>query len=143
MTRSILFSVAVCLSLSGCALVLCFIDTDLSKDPRFKNVVGHEIRTKQTLYLDAPDNRRPEKLRHVYDLDATSMGKEVLAAVVPVGHPVKFTKVIRKHVIDHTADYMYGEITLKGRTYPISLFLGISLFPDEWRKIHDMFEIEE
>jgi hypothetical protein len=38
---------------------------------------------------------------------------------------------------------MYGEITLKGRTYPISLFLGISLFPDEWRKIHDMFEIEE
>jgi hypothetical protein len=143
LTRALFISVVVSLGFSSCALVLGAFDTDVTKDPRFRNVVGHEIRTKQTLYLYAPDNRRPEKIRHIYDLVETKGYNEVLTAVVPAGHPVRFDKVLRKNGIESTSEDMYGEITIKGNTYPISYFLGTSLFHDGWRRMFDAFAIQE
>ncbi|MDB6006862.1 MAG: hypothetical protein JWR15_3849, partial [Prosthecobacter sp.] len=49
--RTLFIVVAASLSLSSCALVLCLIDTDVSRTPRFKNVAGHELLTRKKLYL--------------------------------------------------------------------------------------------
>lgn len=125
-----------CHGLAGCALILCAIDTNISHQPRFAQVTGREIHASKKLYLFEPEISGTEKMRRYYLLSADKGGNgRKLVAEVPAGHPMRFDKVMRKHDIEETWDTMYGEISLNGRTYPVRLFLGGSVYPEEWRHI--------
>jgi hypothetical protein len=112
--RAFFISAALGLGLSGCALVLLFFDSDVTKDPRFENAVGHELHTRKKLYLFERSGGQPATQRCFYDLEDRLGSHEALIAVVPAGHPVKFNKVLRQNLPDDGEEHLYGEITIKG-----------------------------
>lgn len=134
--RNLCLALFACHGLVGCALILCAIDTNITHQPRFAQVTGREIHASKKLYLFEPEISGTEKMRRFYSLSADRVyyGQKRIAEV-PAGHPMRFDKVMRKHDIEATWDTMYGEISLNGRTYPLSLYLGGSVYPDEWRHI--------
>lgn len=141
--RTLFVAAIVSLGLSGCSFVELFYDSNVSKDPRFKGVLGHEIHTRKKLRLYAPNARQPDRQRQYYDLTDSIGGSEILIAVVPAGHPVKFTQVLRQNLMGDGKEDLYGEITLKGTTYPIKSSLGLTSRPDDWREMYQMFVIKE
>jgi hypothetical protein len=140
LTRALLFSAIACIGLSGCvmALIMSAITTDISREARFQDVIGHELRTRRTLYMYKPEysSTYPD-LRTFYEFhgskDEGARGSPII--VVPAGHPVKFTKVLSKHGIDGGREDMFGEITLKGTTYPVVVDLNLNDYPNGWRPI--------
>lgn len=143
--RSLLLSAAVCLSLSGCIISLLMMGpSDISKDSRFASVVGREIRAKKGLRLFIPSEARPADMRHLYQLtDMKGGGVEDLVAQVPAGTPVRFDKAVRQVGLGDSAEYLYGEMTFKGQTYPLYYYLGTSVYPDGWRRMYEAFVIKE
>lgn len=143
--RTLLLSAVVCCGLSGCVLTLLMMGpSNISKDKRFEHVVGREVRTRQTLRLFIPSEAREADMRHLYDLtDMKGGGTEGLAARVPAGTPVRFNKAVRQNGLGDSAEYLYGEMTLKGQTYPLYYYLGTSVYPDGWRRMYDAFVIKE
>jgi len=134
--RHLCLALLACHGLAGCALILCAIDTNITHQPRFAQVTGRVIHTRKKLYLFEPSLYGSERVRLFYSLEENKVGYgQKLFAEVPAGHPLRFDKVKRKHDIETSWDDMYGEITLHGRTYPVTLSLGGSLRPDEWRGI--------
>ncbi len=135
-----------CCGLSGCALILCAIDTDISHQPRFQNIVGTVVHTRRKLYLYRRGSHYSVAAQRFYDLRKSTAGidRHNLVAVVPAGHPVKFTKVLRKRDLESSDDYMYGEITLNGTAYPVEVYLDATLAEDGWRFIlHDLLVYKE
>ena len=141
--RALLLSAVVCLSLSGCVLTLLMMGpSDITKDKRFEYVVGREIAAKKKLYLSKPRNGRPDDMRPLYSISDMHPGPLGLAAVVPAGTRVRFHKAVRKNGIGDSSEFLIGELTLKGFTYPIDYYLpGFS--PDGWRSMYDVFVIKE
>lgn len=139
--RPLLLSAIAC-CLSGCALILCAIDTDITREPRFQNIVGTVIHTRQKLYLYRRGTNYSPAAQRFYDFRKSTEGidRQNFLAVVPAGHPVKFTKALRKHDIESSDEYLYGEITLNGTAYPVEVYLSGSIYPDGWRLIlQDLF----
>ncbi len=138
--RPLLLSAIVCCGLSGCVLtlIICSITTNISREARFQDVVGHELRTRKTLYMYKPEysSTYPD-LRTFYQFhgskDEGARGSPII--VVPAGHLVKFTKVLSKHGIDGGREDMFGEITLQGTTYPVVEQLYLNDYPNGWRPI--------
>lgn len=143
--RNLCLALFACHGLVSCALILCAIDTNITHQPRFAQVTGREIHARKKLYLFQPDSSGTEKMRRFYYLTEDRGGNgQALIAEVPAGHPMRFDKVMRQHGIEETWDRMYGEISLNGRTYPVKLFLGGSIYPDEWRRtLFNCFGIRE
>lgn len=138
--------VKACCGFSGCALILCATDTDISREPRFQNIVGTEIHTRQRLYLYQQGYNISPAMRPCHEFRKSTAGIDRLnlIAVVPAGHPVKFAKVLRKHDIERSDECIFGEITLKGRVYPVAEYLSGSIYPDGWRLIlRDLFVFKE
>ena len=142
--RSLLIATA-CLALPGCSLLMiCLMgDRDISKEARFAQVLGGEIRTKKEMRLYAPDNRCPDDMRRVYNLTDVRDGAEGLTAVVPKGHRVRFDRAVEKNGLGGASEHLYGEITLHGQTYPMYYYLSSSVYPDAWRRMYGVFEIRE
>ncbi len=129
----------------SCGLILCAIDTDITQQPRFAQVTGREIHTRKKLYLFEPDRSVSDKMRRFYSLSADRVyGGQTLVAEVPAGHPLRFDKVMRRHGMEETWDDMFGTTSLNGRIYPLTLSLGGSLYPNEWRRtLTSCFDIRE
>jgi hypothetical protein len=145
-TRHLLLSAIACCSLSGCALILCAIDTDITREPRFQNIVGTEVHTRRKLYVYQQGTNVAPAMRTHYQFRKSTEGidHQNFIAVVPAGHSVKFTKAVRKHDIESSYEYLYGEITLNGTVYPVEEYLSGSIYPDGWRLIlHDLYVIKE
>lgn len=139
-----LFAAAACLLLPGCVMMLLTMgNKDISKDARFAQVLGREIRTKVEMRLYAPDNRRPDDMREIYDLSNVMSGPENRVAVVPAGHVVRFDRAVRKNFFDGSSEYLFGEITIHGRTYPMNYYLSTSVYPDGWRRMYAVFAVQE
>lgn len=137
LTRSLLLA-AASLALPGCVMMLLTMgNKDISKDPRFTQVLGREIRTKVEMRLYAPDNRRPDDMREIYDLTNAMSGPENRVAVVPAGHAV------RKDGLGGSSEYLFGEITIHGRTYPMKYYLTSDVYPDAWRRMYEVFVLRE
>ena len=140
LTRALFLAAMACCSLSGCvtALILSAIDFDISREARFQDVVGHEVRTRRTLYLYKPEfsSTYPD-LRSYYEFHgyANEGAREGPILVVPAGHPVKFTKVLSKLNMGGGREEMFGEITLKGTTYPVVEQLNLNDYPRGWRPV--------
>lgn len=142
----LLLSAIACCGLSGCALILCAIDTDITREPRFQNIVGPVVHTRQKWYLYRRGSNYSPAAQRFYDFRKSTEGidRQNLIAVVPAGHPVKFTKALRKHDIESSDEYLYGEITLNGNLYPVEVYLSGSLAEDGWRLIlQDLFVYKE
>jgi hypothetical protein len=108
---------AACLTLPGCVMMLLTMGKkDISKDARFAQVLGREIRTKVEMRLYAPDNRRPDDMREVYDLTNVMSGPENRVAVVPAGHALRFDRAVRKNDLGGYEEHLFGELTIHGRT---------------------------
>ena len=134
--RTLFIAAIACFALGSCALVLGLMDTDVSHQPRFANVLARDLHTRRMLYLYQPEYGGSKKKRQSFELrDSADTGRENLVAVVPVGHPVRFTQVLRQHAIEETWDDMFGQLTLNGKVFPVVLSLGGSIYPDEWRRI--------
>ena len=139
-----LLAAAACLLLPGCVMMLLTMgNKDISKDARFAQVLGREIRTKVEMRLHAPDNRRPEDMRHVYDLTNVMSGPVNRVAVVPAGHTVRFDRAVRKKDLGGYAEHLFGEITIHGRTYPMHFYLTCDVYPDAWRRMYAVFVLPE
>ena len=139
-----LLAAAACLLLPGCVMMLLTMgNKDISKDARFAQVLGREIRTKVEMRLYAPDNRRPEDMRHVYDLTNVMSGPVNRVAVVPAGHAVRFDRAVRKNGLGGSSEYLFGEIIIRGRTYPMNYYLTSDVYPDAWRRMYGVFEVRE
>lgn len=139
-----LLAAAACLLLPGCVMMLLSQgNKDISKEARFTQVLGREIRTKVEMRLYAPDNRRPDDMREIYDLSNVMSGPENRVAVVPAGHVVRFHRVLRKDGLGGSSEYLFGEITIHGRTYPMKFYLTSDVYPDAWRRMYEVFALRE
>jgi hypothetical protein len=139
-----LFAAAACLLLPGCVMMLLTMgNKDISKDARFAQVLGREIRTKVEMRLYAPDNRRPDDMREIYDLSNVMSGPENRVAVVPAGHVVRFDRAVRKDGLGSSSEYLFGEITIHGRTYPMNFYLTSDVYPNAWRRMYGVFALRE
>ena len=139
-----LLAAAACLLLPGCVMMLLSQgNKDISKDARFAQVLGREIRTKVEMRLYAPDNRRPDDMREIYDLSNVMSGPENRVAVVPAGHAVRFDRAVRKDGLGGSSEYLFGEITIHGRTYPMKFYLTSDVYPDAWRRMYEVFALRE
>jgi hypothetical protein len=130
-----------CCGLSGCvtAMIMSFVHTDLTRDPRFQNIVGHEVLTRKTLYLFKPgySTTLPE-LRDFYVFYGSMEEgvRENFIAKVPPGHPVRLTKAQRRHGIELSEEDLFGEIAIKGSVYPVTIDLNsMSDYPNGWKPI--------
>ncbi|MDB6005192.1 MAG: hypothetical protein JWR15_2179, partial [Prosthecobacter sp.] len=72
-----------------------------------------------------------------------NMGDRELLAVIPAGHPVRVNKVMRQHNIGDYSDFLFGEVTLKGTTYPLKHLVGLFPRPDDKDELREMFLIKE
>lgn len=144
LNRALVLSAIACSCLSGCVMMLLTMgNKDISKDARFAQVLGREIRTRVEMRLYAPDNRRPDDMREIYDLTNVMSGPENRVAVVPAGHVVRFDRAVRKNFFDGSSEYLFGEITIHGRTYPMNYYLSTSVYPDGWRRMYEVFAVRE
>ncbi len=143
LTRTLL-AAAACLLLPGCVMMMLTLgNKDISKEARFAQVLGREIRTKVEMRLYAPDNSSHDDMRAIYDLSNVMSGPENRVAVVPAGHVVRFDRAVRKHFFDGSSEYLFGEITIHGRTYPMYYYLSTSVYPDGWRRMYEVFALRE
>jgi len=120
------------------ALIVSAIDVDISREPRFQDIVGHEVRTRRTLYLYRPDysGTYPDlRSFYVFHGSKDEATREGPIRVVPAGHPVKFTKVLKKRNMGGGREEMFGEITLHGTTYPVVVDLDLDDYPRGWRRV--------
>lgn len=135
---------AACLALPGCLIrLLTMGDKDISKDAHYAPMVGREIRTKVEMRLYAPDNRRPDDLRGFYDLTNVMGGAENRVAVVPAGHAVRFDRAVSKEDLRGATEYLFGEITIHGRTYPIGFYVRSDVSPEALQRMRAVFEVRE
>ena len=82
-------------------------------------------------------------MRHVYDLTNVMSGPVNRVAVVPAGHAVRFDRAVRKNGLGGSSEYLFGEITIRGRTYPMNYYLTSDVYPDAWRRMYGVFEVRE
>ena len=120
------------------SLIVSAIDVDISREARFQDIVGHEVRTRRTLYLYRPDysGTYPDlRSFYVFHGSKDEATREGPILVVPAGHPVKFTKVLSKRNMGGGREEMFGEITLHGTTYPVVEELNLDDYPHGWRRV--------
>ena len=62
---------------------------------------------------------------------------------VPAGYAVRFDRAVRKNGLGGSSEYLFGEITIRGRTYPMNYYLTSDVYPDAWRRMYGVFEVRE
>ncbi len=134
-------TILLLLVLSAC-LVSCTHETDVTNDPRFKGITTKQVYAKKRLRLYENSYQFSEGKGH-YKLVAFDEGQENLTTYIPAGHPVKLSRIYRIQNMGGTWEDLYGEVTLNGQVYPFYYFLGITLYPEGWRRIFDTFEVRE
>jgi len=102
----------------------CAIKNDISRDGRFKTLVGHPIKTKAPLKL-YQINYQLNGYSDRYELGGEVLGQP-LVGIVPVGHSVLFERAIRRSSPDVSVERLEGVILFQGKSYPISYDLGLS-----------------
>lgn len=135
------FTILLLLVLSV-SLVSCTHNTDVTDDPRFKSITTKQVYAKKRLRLYDNNCQFSEGKGH-YKLVAFDEGQENLTTYIPAGHSVKLSRIYRRHNMGGTWEELYGEVTLNGQAYPFYYFLGITLYPEGWRRIFDTFEVRE
>ena len=129
--------------LSVVALSACSMNTNITSDSRFINIIGIPIRTKTPLRLYAIDYQRSGN-RDRCDFTETEYVGDELIGVVPAGHPVRFDKVFRRNEAGGSWERMEGEITFCGKIYPIAYDLGPIGYGDAcWHRVFKSFDIKE
>jgi hypothetical protein len=114
---------------------------DVSKDPRFQNIVKRSITTKRPLRL-YDINPSLDSYRDRYQLGGNIMG-EPLVGIVPTGRSVYFERVIRRNGVNVSSEYLEGTVEYKNKMYPIAVFLGLSEgnCKDFWTSLHYNYNI--
>ncbi len=65
-------------------------------------------------------------------------------ATLPAGHAVRFDRAVRRRGLDGgTTEYLYGAVTLHGRSYPAHYYLGCDVYPQSWRRVYGVFKVGE
>lgn len=141
----LLLMTAACAVLPGCVTALLLAgSTDISKDARFAPVLGRELRTQVEMRLYEPENGCPDDMRGMYDLTNVRGGAEDRVATVPAGHAVRFDRAVRWRGLDGgTTEYLYGAVTIRGRSYPVHYYLGCGAYPESWRRMYGVFAVRE
>lgn len=135
-------SIILLLLVSFVFLVNCTHKTDVTNDPRFKDIIAKQVYAKKRLRLYDNNYQFSEGMGH-YKLVAFDEGRENLVIYIPSGHPVKLSRIYRRKNMGGAWEELYGEVTLNGQIYPFYYFLGITLYPEGWRRIFDTFEVRE
>lgn len=118
----------------------CIGSRDVSADKRFERIVHQSLKSKVPLWLNPPDNRRPESRRHLFRL--TQGGGETLGVPqLRVGQEVIFDKIVRVNPAGEYGEYAEGTLSYKAKNYPVSFFLGTSVYPDRWKDIYEVFDV--
>jgi len=135
-------SVILLLLVFSVVLVGCTYKTEVTQDPRFNGIIAKRAYAKKRLRLYENNYQFSEGKVH-YKLAAFDEGQENLTTYIPSGHPVKLSRIYRRKNMGGEWEELYGEVTLNGRVYPFCYFLGITLYPEGWRRIFDTFEVRE
>ena len=112
------------LLLFSISLVSCAQRINISKDARFKNLVGCTISSRVPLKLYEIDYQI-DGYRDRYSLGG-EVGGQPLVGIVPAAHPVFFEKAIRRIGVGGSSEYLEGVIKFEKRAYPFAYHLGLS-----------------
>jgi hypothetical protein len=120
-------------------LMSCSMTMDISKDSRFKDIVGHAITTKMRLRL-YEINPSLDSYRDRYKLGGNILG-EPLVGMIPTGQSVYFERAIRRSGVEVSSEYLEGKVEYRKRTYSIAYGLGLSdgNCKDFWTGLHNDF----
>jgi hypothetical protein len=126
------------------ALVLtsCMINSDISNDPRMVPIVGKHVNTKVPLRLYGI-NFQDTRNRDFYNLTSVDAGSEDLVGFVPVGSRVFFERALIRSGGGVSRESLVGQLKYKGKTYPFTYNLGITDYPNLWRRVYDDFDVSE
>ena len=125
------------------ALASCEINRNISRDARFKNLVGRPIVTRVPLKLYEIDYQL-NGLKDRYALGG-EVGGQPLVGIVPTGYSVFFEKAMRRDIPDASFERLDGVVEFRGKSYLISYFLGLSgkSSSDFWKGLRYDFVIPD
>lgn len=118
----------------------CTIDRDISKDPRLEPLLKKQIATKAPLRLYEIDFQRSGNSK-LYDLTAVDFGDKGLVGIVGIGTKVNFDRAMLRNGGGGSWERIEGHLRYKGTTYPIAYNLGLTAYPNGWRRVYKYFEV--
>lgn len=95
--------------------------------------------TRVPMRLYEPDYQRTG-WDDLYYLTTTDFGDEGLLGVVGTGTEVTFERAILEKGGGGSWEMLEGQIGYEGVLYPIGYNLGMTAYPDGWRRVYKYFE---
>ncbi len=139
--RQILSIKIILLILSVIAVTGCTSNRNITMESRFKNVIRQPIHSKIPLRI-YENHTQLATVSDRCELSEINCGEDHLIGFLPAGHAVEFTKAFRRNGIGGSWEYLEGTLNFKDKRYPIAYYLGISEYPDGWKRMYDSFQIE-
>jgi len=131
------YSFALALAVS--ALVACTINSEISDDPRLSPLIGTQLVTKVPLRLYAISYQRSGN-SDFCELTKVNYGEDDLIGMVTVGSKVRFERAMKLSGGGGVWERFEGHFNYKDKSYPIEYNLGLTAYPDGWRRVHDVFQ---
>lgn len=121
----------------------CVSECEISKNNRYKKISSSVLVSKTSLWLYQPDNRSGRSRRGLYRLTNNGEEQEGLVQRIPTGQRFNVRKVMRVTSDGSSSDYFVGDLLLRGEPYTFWFHLGTSVYPDRWRQIYEVFDIQD
>jgi hypothetical protein len=117
------------------------MDKDISGDPRMAPLLENQTVTKVPLRLYKPDYQRTG-WDDLYQLRNTDIGEIGLIGIVNTGTEVNFKRAILEKGGGGSWEMLEGNLWYKGERYPIGYNLGLTAYPNGWRRVYQDFEVK-
>lgn len=129
-----------CVTLMTAGLVSCETTWNVSGEPRYATLIGHEVRTKVPMWLY--DYNEPPAPLDASELIEKDSGNHRKVGLVSVGQSVRFNKASRHRSWTTVTEVLEGQMNYKSREYWIRYRTYAHLGPSAWSSLFDIFDAE-